>query len=47
VALPAQTVSGKFQLQAKSVGSDTLWSAFAGVPDGDEARREELDRPGH
>jgi hypothetical protein len=47
VALPAPTVAGKFQLQAKFAGSQTLWPAFAGVPHGDEADRDDLDREGH
>jgi hypothetical protein len=29
--VPAPTVAGKLQLQAKFAGSQTLWPAFAGV----------------
>jgi hypothetical protein len=36
VAVPAQTVAGKFQLQANFAGSTALWPAFAGMPDGDK-----------
>jgi hypothetical protein len=47
VSVPAPTVPGKFQIQAKFAGSPTLWPAFAGVPHGDEADRDDLDREGH
>jgi hypothetical protein len=36
VVLPAPGVSGKFQLQARYAGSQTLWPAFAGVPEQDD-----------
>jgi hypothetical protein len=47
VALPAPTVPGKFQLQAKFAGSQTLWPAFAGVPHNDEADGGDSDRAGN
>jgi hypothetical protein len=47
VPLPAQTVAGKFQLQAKSAGSITLWPAFAGVPEGDDNDHEGPGRREH
>jgi hypothetical protein len=43
VALPAQTVAGKFQLQANFAGSNTLWPAFAGAPEDDDSDREGPD----
>jgi hypothetical protein len=45
-ALPAQTVAGKFQVQANFAGSKAMWPAFAAVPDGDEDDRDEPDREG-
>jgi hypothetical protein len=47
VALPAQTIAGTTQLQAKFAGSPTLWPAFAGVPRGDETDRADLNREGN
>jgi hypothetical protein len=46
-ALPAQTVAGKFQVQANFAGSTAMWPAFAAVLDGDEDDRDEPDREGH
>jgi hypothetical protein len=44
VALPAQTVPGKSELQARFAGSRTVWPAFAGVSEDDESDHERPER---
>jgi hypothetical protein len=44
VALPAQTIPGRFELQARFAGSNLVWPAFAAAPEDDRREEEGQDR---